>query len=186
MKKSSTQPALDLSTVPKRVVLWVDAGGSNKVWVAERDGCTWKATWGKRDLEKRSQKVYETASEEKAAGAFLKAIAAKQAEGYRVGPSSQEAAGILEQRLSLVLDDRTGRLVVTQAAGPSAGVRVIDSDWFERGDVIRAIGRVVVFSVEELAIEVAPLPSGQGIYLDASREIGNGLSESTLVRVTAT
>jgi len=181
--------ALAPSKVPTRVVLWLEKGTSNKVWIATQDGASWKAQYGRRVMQKLEEKVYELASAEKASAAFAKAVEAKKREGYRVAPAYEAAAEVLWKRLGLAFDDSSGELVVTRVGPPASAATLFDSG-FEARDVVSSVrypGLVSSYklrTIEELAVVVASRRAREPVCLDTERRLGKKSGMSTATTVT--
>ncbi|MCY1054627.1 hypothetical protein [Nannocystis sp. SCPEA4] len=169
--KAPSKPA------PKRVILWLKKGTSDKVWIASQDGATWKAQYGRRITPNLEEKVYELASEEKASAAFAKAVEAKKRDGYRVAPSYDAAAEVLWKRLGLAFDDSSGVPAVTKV-GPPATAATHFENGFKAGDTIYAVrprkmvGTYRLRTIEELAVVVESLRAGEDVLLETSRKLG--------------
>lgn len=170
-KKAPSKPA------PKRAVLWLKKGTSDKVWIASQDGATWKAQYGRRVMPDREEKSYELASEEKASAAFTRAVEAKKRGGYRVAPAYEAAAELLWKRLGLAFDDSSGVPVVTRV-GPPASAATHFETGFRAGDTIygvryRGMGAPYrLRTIEELAVVVESRRAGEDLYLETSRKLG--------------
>lgn len=169
--KAPSKPA------PKRVILWLKKGTSDKVWIASQDGATWKAQYGRRVMPDREEKSYELASEEKASAAFTKAVEAKKRAGYRVAPAYDAAAELLWKRLGLAFDDTSGVPVVTKV-GPPASAATHFETGFKAGDTIygarhRGMGAPYrLRTIEELAVVVESRRAGEDVLLETSRKLG--------------
>lgn len=164
---------------PKRVILWLKKGTSDKVWIASQDGATWKAQYGRRVLPDREEKVHELASEAKASAAFTRAVEAKKRDGYRVAPAYDAAAELLWKRLGLAFDDTSGVPVVTRV-GPPASAATHFETGFKAGDTIygarhRGMGAPYrLRTIEELAVVVESRRAGEDVLLETSRKRGKG------------
>lgn len=173
---------------PKRVILWLKKGTSDKVWIASQDGATWKAQYGRRVLSDREEKVHELASEEKASAAFTKAVEAKKRDGYQVAPTYDAAAELLWKRLGLAFDDTSGEPVVTRV-GPPASAATHFETGFKAGDIVDAARHRGMASpyrlrtIEELAVVVESRRAGEDVLLETSRKLGKS-GMMTTARVT--
>lgn len=176
-KKPEPEPPAPSKGPPKRVVLWLMKGTSNKVWIATQDGARWTAQYGRRVMPRLDEKVYELASEEKASAAFAKAVEAKKREGYRVAPTYEEAAKVLWKRLGLAFDDASGKLVVTKIGKPASNSTHFEegfraSDTVSNARLRRVVHAVWLRTIEELAVVVESGKAGDAILLDTARKSG--------------
>lgn len=163
----------------ERVVLIFEEGKSDKVWIAERRGATWTATFGRRTLPERSVKPSPAKTAEAAALAMQKAVAAKEKEGYRRAPSGADALRIIEKGLGVVAVEKGGEVLVS---------RVVP--WSDKGNAWIPVGgqlvkfsygkHVYVHTLDEVAAVVAARV-GESTYF-AVNQPGGGIESAVTVR----
>lgn len=163
----------------ERVVLIFEEGKSDKVWIAERTGATWTATFGRRTLPERSVKPSAAKTAEAAALAMQKAVAAKEKEGYRRAPSGDDARRILEKGLGIVAVEQDGKVLVSRVV-PFADK---SNAWVPAGGQLTKFSygkHVYVHTLDEAAAVVAARV-GESTYF-AIAQPGGGIESAVTVR----
>lgn len=178
-KEAPSAPATGPVSEHERVVLVFESGTSNKVWIAERNGASWKAIYGRRTVPERSEKVAAAASPEKAAQAMEKAVAAKEKEGYQRAPSGAAALQILEKGLGVVVSEEGGKVVVQKV--------ILRSDnsnaWIKKGGAIKkfSYGKHVYVHTLDEAAAVVKSQVGKSVYFDVYLDDGSSTTSAVQV-----
>lgn len=178
VKTAPTEPVAPAGE-HERVVLIFEEGKSDKVWIAERNGATWTATFGRRTLPERAVKPSAAKSPDAAAQAMQKAVAAKEKEGYRRAPSGSDAQRIIEKGLGVVAVEKGGKVLVDRVvAWPDKS-----NAWIPAGGhfVKFSYGKhVYVHTLDEVAAVVAARV-GESTYFGIA-QAGGGIESAVTVR----